>query len=147
MTPHLSFFALALAAGIGIPIMAAMNANLGGQIGNPVTATVILFIVALSCALGVLAYVGLPPKPLSAAPTYTFIGGVFVAFYALSITWAAPHIGVGNAVFFVLLGQMIAATMLDHWALFGAVHSPVTLRRLAGLGLMAIGLYLARRTV
>ena len=29
MTSHLSFFALALAAGIGIPIMAAMNANLG----------------------------------------------------------------------------------------------------------------------
>ncbi|MFZ8974113.1 MAG: DMT family transporter, partial [Pseudomonadales bacterium] len=38
------------------------------------------------------------------APRHLLLGGLFVAFYVLSITYIAPHFGIGNAVFFVLLG-------------------------------------------
>jgi transporter family-2 protein len=49
-----------------------------------------------------------------------------VAFYVLSITWIAPTFGVGNAVFFVLLGQLVSAAMIDHFGLFGAQVTPVS---------------------
>jgi transporter family-2 protein len=68
-------------------------------------------------------------------------------FYALSVTWAAPRIGVGNAVFFVLLGQLVAAAAIDHFALWGAMPSALTGRRLAGIVVMALGVYLARKPV
>lgn len=129
-----------LAAGIGIPVLAALNASLGKMIGAPAAASVILFAVALASALIVTMFTG--PKAIGAAlaaPKYLWLAGVLVAFYVLSITFIAPHFGVGNAVFFVLLGQLISAAIIDHFALFGATASPLTLTRAAGISVMALG--------
>ena len=38
--------AIMLAAGIGIPVLAALNAGLGRHVGSPASAAVVLFIVA-----------------------------------------------------------------------------------------------------
>jgi transporter family-2 protein len=63
----------------------------------------------------------------------------------LSITWAAPRMGVANAVFFVLVGQIIAAATIDQFGLFGALKSPLTGVRLFGIALMLVGVFFARR--
>ena len=42
------YAAVMLAAGIGIPVLAALNAQLGARIGSPVVAAVVLFCVALT---------------------------------------------------------------------------------------------------
>jgi transporter family-2 protein len=68
-----------------------------------------------------------------------------MAFYLLSITFVAPKFGVGNAVFFVLIGQMISAAAIDHFGLFGAQVSPISLTRAAGIGLMACGVWLTQQ--
>ena len=136
-----------LAAGIGIPVLAALNARLGALIGAPVAAAVVLFAVATLAALSVLLMVGqagaLPRAAL--APPHLFAAGLFVAFYVISITWVAPRFGLGNAVFCVLLGQMIAAAAIDHFGLFGAILRPLSLTRAAGIGIMAAGLLLIWR--
>lgn len=136
-----------LAAGIGIPILAALNARLGALIGAPVAAAVVLFGVATLAALATLAVVGgagaLPR--IATAPPHLLLAGLFVAFYVISITIVAPRFGVGNAVFLVLLGQMIAAATIDHFGLFGALVRPVTLIRAAGIGVMGLGLWLIQR--
>ena len=62
-----------------------------------------------------------------------------------SVTWSAPRIGVGNAIFFVLLGQLIAAATIDHFGLFGALKTELTARRALGLVVMAVGVYLAKK--
>jgi transporter family-2 protein len=61
------------------------------------------------------------------------------------VTWSAPRIGVGNAIFFVLLGQLIAAAIIDHFALFGAARTTLTIQRAIGLLVMAVGVYLAKK--
>jgi transporter family-2 protein len=48
-------------------------------------------------------------------------------------------------VFCVLLGQMIAATTIDQFGLFGAMVRTVTLNRAMGLAAMAAGLALIQR--
>jgi transporter family-2 protein len=63
----------------------------------------------------------------------------------LSITWTAPRIGVANAVFFVLVGQIFSAALIDRFGLFGAAKYPLTLQRSIGIVLMLAGTYLARR--
>lgn len=145
-----NFLAIALlmvAAGIGIPLMATLNASLGQALQSAVAASVILFGLALVIAIGVLCVVGIPPvERLAAAPARSFFAAVFVVFYLLSITWAAPRIGLGNAVFFVLFGQILAASIIDHFGLWGAIQSSITWRRVGGMVLMAVGVYLARRT-
>jgi transporter family-2 protein len=56
-----------------------------------------------------------------------------------------PKIGLGNAIFFVLLGQLAAAAIIDHFGLFGASVSPISLRRSFGLAVMAAGVFLSRK--
>lgn len=135
-----------LAAGIGIPVLAALNAALGRVIGSPAVAATVLFIVAFACA----AVVALVTNPqaiakLGSAPRHLFLGGTLVAFYVLSITWIAPTMGVGNAVFFVLLGQLISAAAIDHFALFSAQPTPLNWTRAAGIALMAAGVFVTQK--
>ena len=70
-----------LAAGIGIPILAALNAALGRTIGSPAVAATILFVVAFASA----AIVALLTNPqafakLAGAPKHLFFAGVLIAF-------------------------------------------------------------------
>jgi transporter family-2 protein len=135
-----------LAAGIGIPILAALNASLGQRIASPAVAAFCLFLVALGATGLVVAIVGGGAfKALPGQPKHLFLGGLLVAFYVLSVTWIAPRFGVGNAVFFVLLGQMIAAAAIDHFGLFGARVSPLSPTRAAGIALMAAGVFVTQR--
>jgi len=143
----LSIAVLMFLTGVGIPIMAALNSGLGQQLGSPVAATFVLFVVGVILA-GIIAVAsgGLPDfSRFTLERPHIYFGAAFILFYALSITWAAPRIGVGNAVFFVLLGQLIAAAAIDHFGLWGAMKSEITGRRIAGIAVMALGVYLARK--
>jgi bacterial/archaeal transporter family-2 protein len=138
---------LMFATGVGIPIMAALNSQLGQQLASPVAATFVLFVVGLVLAGLVMAMAGTPDwTRLSFERPHLYLGAAFILFYALSITWAAPRIGVGNAVFFVLIGQLVAAAAIDHFGLLGAIKSELTARRGLGLAVMTLGVYLAKRT-
>jgi transporter family-2 protein len=133
-------------AGVGIPILAALNSALGQRLGSPAAAALCLFCVALAAAALVTLATG--PGALRAVvgqPPHLFLAGFLVAFYVLSITWIAPVFGVGNAVFFVLLGQLAAAAAIDHFGLFGAREAPLTAMRAGGIALMAMGVLLTQR--
>jgi transporter family-2 protein len=139
--------AMMFAAGLGIPILATLNAQLGVQLGNPAGATLILFLASLTLCAAITLTIA-PPIELAKLPLHRpwlFTAAVFMVFYALSITYAAPRIGVGNAVFFVLLGQLVAAAAVDHFGLLGAIRFGMTGRRAVGMAVMALGVYLAKR--
>ncbi|TYB80084.1 DMT family transporter [Maritimibacter fusiformis] len=132
------------AAGVGIPLLAALNAALGRHLGSPAAAGVILFVVALIAALAVFTLTGSSFRGAASAPRHLFIAGLFVAFYVLSVTWIAPSFGVGNAIFFVLLGQLLSAAVIDHFGLFGALPSPLTPTRTLGIAVMGAGVFLTQ---
>ncbi len=137
---------LMLVSGFGIPVMAALNSGLGRHLSSPTAATATLFLVGFGVASLVALLAGMPTADqFRSVPPHLYIGAIFVVFYVLAVTFAAPRIGVANAVFFVLLGQLIAAATIDHFGLMGAIRSAITLRRGFGLVLMMVGLYFARR--
>lgn len=138
--------AVMFVAGLGIPVLASLNAALGARIGSPAMAACALFLVALIAAASVAAVSG--PKPvhlLLSAPKHLFLAGLFVAFYILSITWIAPRMGVGNAIFFVLLGQLVGALIIDHFGLLGAKAFPLDPWRAFGFVLMAAGVWATQK--
>ncbi|MEH6457956.1 MAG: DMT family transporter [Cocleimonas sp.] len=133
-------------AGIGIPIMATLNSGLGAQLKNPIAAAFVLFLLALVITAVLMFMNPLPSNDqIMAIPARYYLGGFFVAFYVLSITWIAPKIGLGNAIFLVLFGQIVAAAIIDHYGLLYLPRTLLTADRFMGIGLMAIGLYLARK--
>jgi transporter family-2 protein len=142
--PHQAL--IMLLAGIGIPMLAALNAALGVRIGSPAAAASVLFVVAFLCAGAVLLATG--PAALArlpGTPAHLFLGGVLVAFYVLSITYIAPRFGIGNAVFFVLLGQLASAALIDHFGLFGARITSLSATRALGLAVMAAGVFITQK--
>lgn len=144
-----AYAGIMLLAGVGIPLLAALNAGLGTRIGSAPAASVIALSVATSCAIIVTLATGMLPRGVAwsgIAPQF-YLGGIFMAFYLLSITFIAPKFGVGNAVFFVLLGQIMSAAAIDHFGLFGAERASIGGLRMLGIGLMAIGVFLARKPV
>ena len=104
MSNFLTYSLIMLIAGIGIPIMATLNGGLGARLESPALAATILFSVGLAVAvIYLLSTEGLPSSIyLPGTPWYYYLGGFFVMFYILSITWVAPHFGMANAVSFVL---------------------------------------------
>lgn len=133
-----------LIAGIGIPIMGAMSGGLGARLQSPALAAVILFVVGFVLSIMFLFFVEGVPKsiPKEPIPIQYYLGGVFIIFYTLSITWVGPRFGIGNAVCFVLLGQLISMSVIDHFSLMGAIHYPISIQRITGLIFMALGVFL-----
>lgn len=142
------FALLAIAAGVGIPIMAALNGAFGARLGSPVLASAVLTFVAFCGVLGVLSLTGLPNGGVRWPPVHVqYAAGLLATLYIVSITIVAPRIGVGNAIVLVLMGQVICAAIIDHFGLLGAPRVPVNLVRLSGLFLIILGVVLARKSV
>ena len=145
MQGYLFLVALTLLAGMGIPVMAALNGHLGAAVGTTFAA-VVLFIVAL--AVGASALLLQPPK-LSLQqfqiPFQYYLGGVLVAFYILSITWVAPKLGLVQAIFIILLGQIASSVVIEHFGVLNVKQIPISFSRVAGVAFMLLGIYLARR--
>ncbi|SPH17735.1 hypothetical protein DEA8626_01262 [Defluviimonas aquaemixtae] len=139
--------AIMILAGIGIPVLAALNAQLGHRLASPPAAALVLFAVAF-CGTALVVVLTSGFSPLAEAPgepKHLFLAGLLVAFYVLSITWVAPRFGIGNAITCVLLGQLLSAALIDQFGLMGAIVRQVTPARALGLCLMAAGVVLAQR--
>ena len=141
-----SYVGVMLLAGMAIPVMAAMSGGIGVRVGNPFFAIAAVFAVAfVLTAIGAAAG-GLPRLgQIAAVPPWLYLGGACVAFYGLSITFVGPRFGLANAIFCVLLGQIVAAAAIDHFGLFGTPQTKLDGTRLLGMAVMAGGLFLAKK--
>ena len=140
----LTYAIIMLIAGIGIPVMAALNGGLGIKLGSSSLAAVILFIVGLCCTFTYALLSGglVSETKFSSIPWYFYLGGVFVTFYIVSVSTIAPRFGVSNAIAFVLLGQLLAMSIIDHFGLFGVTQYTLNIPRIIGLMMIATGVFL-----
>jgi transporter family-2 protein len=140
---------LAFVSGSLIPVQAAANAALSRSLqGNVPASAVTLFGVAMVASIfaAVVAGARVPAAAsLGAAPWWSYLGGLIVAFYVFTITFLVPRIGVGTAISLVVAGQIVAALTIDNFGLFRSLTFPLTPVRLLGAGLMAVGVFLALR--
>jgi len=136
------YAAWAALAGVLIPAMAALQGTLGRTIQSPLHASLIAVGMAF-VAMSVVFAAFRPAMPegelFASVPPLAWVGGVAMAFYAVSATVLAPRFGVGNFVMSAVVAQLFASTLIDHFGLFGAPLHPVDLKRLAGLVLLGVG--------
>lgn len=81
----------------------------------------------------------------SGIPLYYYFGGCLVLFYILTATWVAPRFGQTNAIAFVLLRQLLAMSLIDHFGWIfgrmGAQQFSLSAQRLKGPRLMVAGVF------
>ena len=51
---------------------------------------------------------------VAAAPPHLWCGGLIVAGYVLSVTAIVPRFGVGNAILFIMVAQILTSAASDH---------------------------------
>jgi transporter family-2 protein len=144
MTMQLLFAVLAIAAGAAAAIQSAANSGLKSHIGLGAalvvnTGVVLIATIVLWLATG--ANTTFFPK---SAPWTLYIGGLcgFATIAALAL--AFPQLGAAWAIAMMVLGQGLAALIIDHFGLMGMPHDPVTATRLAGVALVALGIIVIR---
>lgn len=141
MTMHLLLPALmALAIGMMLPLQGLVNARLGAQVGGPVVAAFVSFLVG-TVLLG--AYLLLTRTPLAVGgdtrlPPWIWTGGLLGALYVACFTLLMPRLGAASLICLAILGQVTASLVFDH---FGVLQAPrrADPLRIAGAILMIVG--------
>lgn len=139
------FYILALLTGALIPIQAATNTVFSKAIGNTFVTGLVVFAMGLISMIIVMlaTRTALPPTgKLSAAPVYSYLGGLIIAVYVVVITIITPRIGVGSAIGLIVTGQILCAVLIDHFGLLHVAVRPADMKRIAGVLLMIGGIYL-----
>jgi transporter family-2 protein len=134
-----------------IPFQAIINGRLGQMLSNPLLAALVSFLSG-TLALVLILFASTPGLPRlpdglrwNDVPPYLFLGGLLGAVFVTAVLMLVPKLGAANVLAAGIVGQLLTSVVIDHWALLGVPHSPVTGVKLAGCGLLVAGLYLIQR--
>jgi transporter family-2 protein len=141
-------YLLGIVAGFGITLQVGMNSRLRTLLQSANTAALVSFMVG-TLALFTLFVVTRVPVPdrsvISSVPWWAWLGGLMGAFYVAVSTVVASQLGTASLLALGLLGQLSLALAADHYGWMGLPEHPVTLTRLAGVALLAAGVWLITR--
>jgi transporter family-2 protein len=130
-----------------LPIQFGINAQLANWVDSALRATLVSFAVG-AAALFALMLIAAREWPTAGrimdAPWWVWIGGLLGAFYVLGSIVAAPRLGAVTLVALILAGQASASLLVDHFGWIGFAEHPISIGRLAGVGLVAAGVALVR---
>lgn len=132
---------MATTAGLAGSVQAAVMGKLGERIGT-LEALGFSTVVAAVTGVAVLLVARRSLQGIPAAlhePSWLWIGGVLSAFIVLSVTVAAPRIGVAAAIGLVIAGQLVMAAAIDRFGWLGVEQIPLHWYRLLGIALLAAG--------
>lgn len=149
MNPTDTLLALvAVGAGAVMPIQFAVNSHLGRALGNPILASIVSVAVSTVVFL-LLAAAFVRDRPsiaeLAKVPSYLFwVGGVCGAIFVLAAVVLTPRLGTAALAAFVILGQLLAASTIDHFGLLGVAAHQITPGRAVGALLVVVGAVMVR---
>ncbi len=133
----------AMTTGAIVPFQLIFNGQLGAVTKNVFTASLVVFLIG-SVVLTVILLLSRPEVPrlndLVAAPFTAWFGGFIAAGYIISIVFITPRLGVGLTTGFILVGQLVAALLLDHYGAFGNAQHTLNIGRFIGFAFMVTGI-------
>lgn len=131
---------VAVVIGAILPLQGLINARLGTQVGGPVVAAFVSFLVG-TVMLGLYLLATRTPIALQGSlklPAWVWAGGVFGAIYVACFTMLIPRIGAASMICLAVLGQVTASLLLDQFGILQAPR-PVDAVRLVGALLVLTG--------
>lgn len=146
--PVVYYVMLAGVLGVTVSFQPLMNAVLARAIGSPFGAAAISISVAALGALVMVAVTGrgeISRATLAAVPWWIYLAGLVGTLFVAGGVVIAPVTGAQLFFVSVIAGQLIGATLADHFGLFGLDLRPISLERLLGLGLVLGGALLVQR--
>jgi len=136
------------AAGMLVALQAPINSRLGKSVGTFPAAVFsfavglgVLLVIALFASDGGLGGLG----RVGRAPWWALLGGLLGAAYVASVLVTVRTLGAGGVTAATIAGQLAMALVVDQFGLLGLARHPIDAGRLAGIVLLAGGVYLIVR--
>jgi len=124
--------------GLQVPIAGAMGQRVGGIASS--------FIIHLSGAIfsGLFLFLrgGEKIRDWTTLPWYMLTAGIFGLILYLTINVTLPRLGSTMMVSLIIVGQLMAGVLIDHFGLLGVVTRHIDLPRAIGLVVLVLGAYL-----
>lgn len=125
-----------------LAMQAPINARVASDIGRLPAAVLSFLIGTLVLVAIALVAGGLKSLGDYSLPWYYLAGGVLGAIYVTVVLITVKSLGAGGLTAATITGQLAASLVIDRAGAFGLERQPVTVARLAGVGLLAAGTYL-----
>ena len=128
---------VAVLIGAILPLQGLINARLGANVGGPVVAAFVSFLIG-TVMLGLYLLATRTPVALQGSlklPAWVWAGGVFGAIYVACFTVLVPRIGAAGMICLAVLGQVTASLLLDQ---FGVLQAPKPVDGLRLLGALLV---------
>ncbi|MDO5059393.1 MAG: DMT family transporter [Neisseria sp.] len=140
------FILMALAAGAAVATQAAINNRLAhGLLMQPLVAATVSFAVGTVVLIGLCLWkadLSGAWQQLPQQPWWRYLGGVLGVGFVFTTIYLAPKLGITQMLFFVIIGQLCTAALIDHFGLIGMSVRPVQIWQIIGLAVIACGLAL-----
>jgi transporter family-2 protein len=143
----ISLFSLGIIAGGMIAVQSVLNASLGERAGN-LGAVLLLTLVSTGILIILILFfpsTGIFSRLPGISEWYLYLGGILGVGILAAPILLVPKIGTTSTVVAIILGQTLLALIIDHFGLFASPKVEVTLMRLLGIVLVAVGAYLVGR--
>lgn len=141
----------AIVIGVVIAIQASTNTALRIQLGSPWISALTNFAVGIIALLIIIliikpeTFAGMKPMFNGGVPLWKMLGGLMGAFFVVSVTVLAPHLGVGKVIILYLFGQIVMSIIVDHFGLFGMPMDRITVQKAIGIALLIGGVILTQK--
>jgi transporter family-2 protein len=136
---------LSAVAGMLVALQPPINSKLGSSVGTFAAAT-ISFMVGTVVLLAVTVIGGGSHLgALKDVPWWYFAGGLIGAVFVASALVTVRTLGAGGVVAATIAGQLTASVVIDNFGLLGLAKQPIQPARVAGIVLLAAGVFLIVR--
>ena len=131
---------IALVSGIAMAFQGSLNSALA-KITGLLQATLIVHFTATLVVTVLLFFPlgGSHPGRIWNCPWYLLLGGLIGVVITYGVVASIPRVGVALATTAIIVGQVTAALIIDHFGFFGLDKIPFTWWKAAGLVLLATG--------
>lgn len=138
---------VAVAAGALLPIQASINGRLRPFVGGAIPATLVSVAVSTTTMV-VLVLATRTPVPtgskLTGSPWWVWTGGILGVVVVLVSLGLVNRLGAAFLFALMVVGQMLASMVIDHFGLFGVSEHAVSPLRVLGVMLLLAGVMLIR---
>jgi len=145
---RVAYALLPLIGGALIAAQAPINARLRLVLGSPAGSALISFLVGSAVLLALVLAVGeIEPTfaGLGGGPWWAYLGGACGAVLVFATLVATPRVGVTVTFVAVILGQVVAAALIDRFGWFEVRQIPFSWERALAIGLLLASLVLLVR--
>jgi transporter family-2 protein len=145
MTSFATLFFLAIIGGVAVTLQGQFMGLMDQGLGTRESVFITYASGGLLACLAMLVARGGNLAAWREVPWYALSAGVLGLLIVGTIGYTVPRLGLSTAFTVMVASQFIVAALLDHFGLLGAAPRPMELSRLAGVGVLILGVWLITR--